>query len=159
MNELTVIGLALTAVGLAIWAYSCLAIARTPVSTPDLPRIEVRDDLKNLSPGSVVTVSYDAILSKEQRAALKQSIEYQVGEGVNVIVLEGGLKVEVKRAPDDIWNNPEERQRYVMQLNLAGFSDAEIMQVLADQGDKRAKEFMRRRDDTRAPGEVSQWDQ
>lgn len=129
---------------------------RKPTPYEERPRIEVRDDLKNLGPGSVVTVSYDAILSKEQRAALKQAIEYQVGQGVKVIVLEGGLKIEVEKSPR---LNMSERDLDIFIMHKAGMTDEQIMASLAARGDDRAKEFMqRRRDDSRAPGEVSQWD-
>jgi hypothetical protein len=96
MNELTVIGLLICALGIGLFVASVRAARKMDPDTPDLPRIEVRDDLRNLPTGSIVTVSYDALLNMEQRQALKSSIEYQVGEGVKVIVLEAGIRIDVQ---------------------------------------------------------------
>jgi hypothetical protein len=95
MNELTVIGLLICALGIGLFVASIRAARKIAPDVPDLPRVEVRDDLRNLPPGSIVTVSYDAILNMEQRQAIKQSIEYQVGQGVKVIVLEAGIRIDV----------------------------------------------------------------
>lgn len=95
MSELTIVGLVITVLGIALFVASVRAARKIAPDVPDLPRIEVRDDLRNLPPGSIVTVSYDAILTKEQCQALKSSIEYQVGQGVKVIVLEAGIRIDV----------------------------------------------------------------
>lgn len=170
MNELTIIGLLITALGIGLFVASVRAARKMDPHVPDLPRIEVRDDLKNLPAGSVVTVSYDALLNKEQRAALKQAIEYQVGQGVKVIVLEGGIKIISGPAPDhmktghfyDPYNRGEPaREALIAALQAGKISDKEAVQYIAE-GKLSINDVSmaqaRRRDDTRAPGEVSQWE-
>jgi hypothetical protein len=168
MNELTVIGLLICALGIGLFVASVRAARKMDHDTPDLPRIEVRDDLRNLPPGSIITVSYDAVLTPEQRQALKGMIEYQVGQGVKVIVLEAGIRIDVQPSKAGSFYDPYNpgepaREAIIGRLNEGKMSDVEIAAALADgkisindisEAVRKAK--ARRRDDNRSHHEPSE---